>query len=93
MVRKIIYENEYNIYTLNNEIRRQMKKRVEGKYSKPRTKWAKFTYIGQQTRFFTKLLKNSVLKITYKSDNKIERLLSAKNENVTDKFNKVVFIN
>jgi len=37
---------------------------------------------------FKKQLKNSSLKITYKSDNKKERLLSVKNGSVTAKFNK-----
>jgi len=61
---------------------------VEKKIFQTRTKWAKFTYTGQQTRLFTKLHKNSRLKITYESGNKIEKLLSVKNGSVNDNFNK-----
>jgi hypothetical protein len=32
---------------------------------KLRTKWAKFTYVGKQTKFITKLCKNSSLKINF----------------------------
>jgi hypothetical protein len=53
-----------------------------------RTKWAKFTYTGKETKFITKLFKNTNVKIAFTIDNKIERLLStqySRNHNKYDK--------
>ena len=39
-------------------------------------KWAKFTYIGKETKFITKLFKNSPVKISFTTNNTIGRILS-----------------
>jgi hypothetical protein len=39
-------------------------------------KWATFTYTGNETKFTTKLFKNTNLKIAYKTVNTIGKLLS-----------------
>jgi hypothetical protein len=55
--------------------------------SKPTTKttpnnnkstWAKFTYIGKQTKFITKLFKETSVKIAYTTNNTISKYLSRK---------------
>jgi hypothetical protein len=57
---------------------------------KPKTKWAKFTYVGRQTKFITKLFKNTNLKIPFTTENTIAKLLTQnKNRNTNcNKFNK-----
>jgi hypothetical protein len=40
------------------------------------TKWAKFTYVGKQTRLITKLFKNSNLKISFRTENTTGKLLN-----------------
>jgi hypothetical protein len=43
-------------------------------------KWATFTYIGKQTRFITKLFKNTNIKIAYKTQNAIGKQLHKRNQ-------------
>jgi hypothetical protein len=40
--------------------------------------WAKFTYVGKQTKFITKLFKDSPIKIAFTTNNSIQRHLSVK---------------
>ena len=44
----------------------------------PRTKWAKFTYVGRQTKTITNLFKNTSLKIAFTTDNTIKKILTQK---------------
>lgn len=53
-------------------------KNVEIKQAKPQPKWAKFTYVGKQTKYILKVFKNSNLKIAYKTNNTTKRLLNVK---------------
>jgi hypothetical protein len=41
-------------------------------------KWAKFTYIGKETMFITKLFKNSSVKIAFTTNNTISKSLTVK---------------
>jgi hypothetical protein len=41
-------------------------------------KWAKFTYIGKETKFITKLFKNSSVKVAFTTNNTIRKCLSIK---------------
>ena len=52
----------------------------------PRTKWAKFTYVGRQTRTITKLFKNTSLKIAFTTDNTISKILTQKKDPNFNKF-------
>jgi len=51
--------------------------------------WAKFIYVGKETRFITKIFKNTNVKVTFTTDNTIENLLATRHklkinmENVT----------
>jgi hypothetical protein len=46
-----------------------------------KTTWAKFTYIGRQTKFISKLFKETPVRISYTTDNSIKKHLS-KNQTV-----------
>jgi len=58
------------------------------KNSKTRTgiKWAKFTYVGKETKFITKLFKNSSVNVSYTTRNTIGRLLSQRSTPKQNKF-------
>jgi hypothetical protein len=43
-------------------------------------KWAVFTYNGKQTRFVTKLFKNTNIRIAFKTQNTIGKLLRRNNK-------------
>ena len=49
---------------------------------------AKFTYVGKETKFITKLFKNSNLKISFKTENIIGKLLNSIKYYSSNKFNK-----
>jgi hypothetical protein len=49
-------------------------------------KWVKFTYIGKETRFITKLFKNTHLKVAYTTNNNLGKLLDTQK---TEKINKI----
>jgi hypothetical protein len=52
------------------------------------TKWAKFTYVGKQTKLTTKSFKNSSLKISLKAENTTQKLLNLNKNNNKNKFKK-----
>jgi len=43
-------------------------------------RWAKFTYAVEETRFITKLFKDTNVKIAFTTDNTTEKLLALKQE-------------
>jgi hypothetical protein len=47
----------------------------ETKQEVERIKWAKFTYVGKQTIFITKIFKNTNVKVTFTTDNTLQKLL------------------
>ena len=69
-------------------------RRVTHKYKKEKKekqkrkkKWAKFIYVGRQTKFITKLFKNDELEVSFKTENTIGKLLTQNNKNIS--FNKL----
>jgi len=49
-------------------------------------KWAKFTYIGSETRYITKLFKNSKIKVTYTTNKNLGKLLFTNKNQQVDKY-------
>ena len=50
----------------------------KSKHNTSKTKWAKFTYAGKETKLNTKLFNNTSLKIAFITQNTIGKLLSIK---------------
>jgi hypothetical protein len=46
----------------------------------PKQKWITLTYVGKETRFITKLFKNTNLYVAYKTNNTIQNYLQSKNQ-------------
>jgi len=61
MIKLILCSNKYDISVLNKFTTTGHKV----KQNMPKTKWAKFTYVGKETKFITKLFKNTSLKIAF----------------------------
>jgi hypothetical protein len=75
-------ENIWQIL-LNNKYNASLDKFNKGKGQRQdnrRHKWAKFKYNGKETRFNTKLFKNTDVKIAFTTDNTIEKCLATKQE-------------
>jgi len=49
-------------------------------------KWARFTYMGKETRFITKLFKNNDVKISYTTNNNLGKLLATRTDQNLDKY-------
>ena len=82
-IQQISVNNNYEASTLNKISKEKKQKRDTQK-----RKWAKFTYIGKETRFITKLFKNTDAKVTFTTDNTIERCLATEHGTDHSKYNK-----
>ena len=84
-IQQILYKNNFQTQHLNNII-----SKINNKSRTKQTdeihdvltpiKWATFTYTGKQTKYITKLFRNTNLKITYKTNNSLERLLTQRHK-------------
>jgi hypothetical protein len=73
--KQILYNNTYDTSILKTFTPVENKTRPDRKNS-TKTKWAKFTYIGRETKFITKHFKNTNHKITFTTQNTIDKYLS-----------------
>ena len=71
-IKQIMYNNKYDPSILNNN----KNKHTEKQEKNDTQKWVRFTYIGKETKFFTKLFKNYPVKIPFTTNNTISRILS-----------------
>jgi hypothetical protein len=84
-LKQILYNNKYDVSILHKVGKTNNKEREQ---DVQRKKWAKFTYVGKETRLITKAFKNTDVKIKFITNNNIERLLSTycnQNQNKYDK--------
>jgi hypothetical protein len=82
-VQQILVNNNYDVSTLNKFSKEKKQKRDTQK-----EKWAKFTYVGKETRFITKLFKNTNVKVRFATINTIERRLATKLGTDQNKYDK-----
>ena len=66
-----------------NKICNKREKQEQGNRKK---KWARFTYMGKETRYIMKLLKNTDVKISYTKNNNLGKLLATRTDQKLDKF-------
>jgi len=86
-----LHNNKYGTSVLNKVTGTKGKQKQ--KQDDHSLKWAKFTYIGKETMFITKLFKNTDVKTTFITNNNIGKLLSV--QYTTSKINtrKAVYTN
>ena len=75
-IRQILTNNKYDASSLgkfNNKKKRQ-------RQNNQKKRWAKFTCVGKETRFITKLFKNTNVKVAFTTDNTIGKRLTIKQE-------------
>jgi len=81
----ILVNNKYNtpsIGDFNNEKRQRQKEQEQ------KQKWAKFTYIGKETKFITKLFKSTNVKTAFTTNTTIEKRLAGKQEAPQSKYDR-----
>ena len=81
-IKHILYHNKYYISILNRLYK------TENNRKHNETKWAKFTYVGKETKFITKLFNDSSVKIEFTTQNTIGRMLSSKQNPNQNQFEK-----
>ena len=74
-IKQILHSNKYDTSLIIKFTPVENKIRLERKDTM-KTKEAKFTYIGKETKFVTKLFKNYNLKISFTTQNTIGKLLT-----------------
>jgi hypothetical protein len=78
-----LINNKYDASTLS-----KFSKRKKQTQDTQKEKWAKFTYVGKETRLITKLFQNTNVKVTFTTDNTIERCLATKHGIAQNKYDK-----
>jgi hypothetical protein len=86
-VKQIIHNNKYST-SLLNRIHNSKKHKQVLEEDKQSQKWEKFTYIGKETRYITKLFKNAPLKVAYTTNNNLGKLLEVQKTGNLNKFEK-----
>jgi hypothetical protein len=83
-IKQIFYNNKYDTAILNNltPLTNNIKTDIN------KTKRAKFTYVGKETKFMTKLLKHTTLNVAFKTQNTVGKLLSQQNNRQQEKYEK-----
>jgi hypothetical protein len=70
IIRQILH-NDYDTSAMTQRNNNKVPKTKQNK-----NEWAKFTYIGKETKFITKLFKDSPIQISYTTNNTINKILS-----------------
>ena len=78
---QILNNNKYD-----TSILRTLDTKKGNKHREEKNKWAKFTYIGRETRAVAKIFKNTNVKVTFGTDNTIEKLLTTRHEHTRSKY-------
>jgi hypothetical protein len=88
-VKQIIHNNKYDSTVLERALNKKEKEKDKGKQGKEscKQKWAKFTYVGNETRLVTKLLKNTAVKVTYTTNN-LGKILNMHKNQKQNKYDK-----
>jgi len=73
IIEQILANNKYDPHLLTIE----PKKKKHDHITQPqKQRWAKFMYVGKETRFITKLFKHTNVKVTFSTNNTISRHLT-----------------
>jgi len=69
-----------HVSTYNSHLQAKFHKQKRQRQNEQKQKWAKFTYIGKETKFITKLFKSTNVKIAFTTNNTIEKYLAVRQE-------------
>jgi len=84
IVKQIVNNNKFDTSILNRINGRKTKREKDNQKSR----WAKFTYCGKETRMVTKLFKNTNVKVAYRTKNNLGKLLIPQKTPKPDKYEK-----
>jgi len=87
IVKQIIHNNKYDT-SLLNRFGKNTKQRKRHEQEKQNQKWVKFTYVGRETRYITKLVRNTSLKVAYTTKSNVGKILEMQKPQEPNKFDK-----
>jgi hypothetical protein len=85
-IKTILQNNGYDVSILDRLNRPTQNRKQET--DNPKRKWAKFTYIGKETRLVTKLFRDTQVKIAYTTNNNLDRILQYNSTGTENKYGK-----
>jgi hypothetical protein len=83
-VKQILYNNKYDVPSVIDNLTKKDKHQKSD--NNPYQKWAKFTYVGKETRAITKVFKGTYVKIAYSTNNSLKKLLDTRCKEEGNKF-------
>ena len=86
-IEHILRSNSYDVSLLDKMIRKEARKKPNQQQTPEhlKQKWARFTYIGSETRMITKLFRHYQVKVAFTTNNNLNKLLRI---NIADEANK-----
>jgi hypothetical protein len=81
VIKHIVSSNKYDISIID-----RLEKPKNNSKQKSGTKWAEFSYMRKETKFITKLFKDSPINITLTTSHTIKKLLSTKLQPIHEQF-------
>ena len=87
-IKHILHNNLYEVSILDKMIRKEEKRNTNQQQTPehPKQKWARFTYVGSETRLITKLFRYTQVKVAYTTNNNLNKLLRNNVTNEADKY-------
>jgi len=77
IIEQIIMNNGYNTSIIKQLEQQKPRQPIRNE----KTTWATFTYFGRQTRNITRIFKDTHIKITFKTNNTVNKILSLNPQN------------
>ena len=86
-IKHILRNNSYEVSLLDKMIRKEGMRKPNQQQTPehPKQKWARFTYVGSETRIIIKLFRHTQVKVAYTTNNNLNKLLR---NNITNEENK-----
>jgi hypothetical protein len=84
-IQQILYNNGYDVINATKALKKK-KSNTAKKDKDKKIHWAKFTYIGKETRVITKAFRNTNVSISFCANNTIGNLLTARRHNTKGKY-------
>jgi len=91
-VKQIIHNNKFDT-SLLNRFGKNTKQRQRHEQENQNKRWVKFTYVGRETRYITKLFRNTSFKVAYTTNNNLGKLLEMQKPTNQTNLTRMEYIN
>jgi hypothetical protein len=86
-ITQLLQDNGYNASAMLHSLKKKTQK-TGNTNDNPEHTWAKFTYVGKETKMITNIFKKTRVRVAFSTSNKLGRLLDYRNfQEPTEQFN------